>query len=26
VFNIHEPGALARIVAGEAVGTLVSAG
>ncbi len=25
VFNIHEPGALARIVAGEAVGTLVSA-
>ena len=24
VFNIHEPGALARIVAGEAVGTLVS--
>jgi uridylate kinase len=26
VFNIHEPQALARIVAGEAVGTLVSAG
>ncbi|MBA3518335.1 MAG: UMP kinase [Rhizobiales bacterium] len=26
VFNIHEPGALARIVAGEVVGTLVSAG
>ena len=26
VFNIHEAGALARIVAGEAVGTLVSAG
>ena len=26
VFNIHEPGNLARIVAGEAVGTLVSAG
>ena len=26
VFNVHEPGALARIVAGEAVGTLVSAG
>jgi uridylate kinase len=26
VFDIHEPGALARIVAGEAVGTLVSAG
>jgi uridylate kinase len=26
VFNIHEPDALARIVAGEAVGTLVSAG
>jgi uridylate kinase len=26
VFNIHEPRALARIVAGEAVGTLVSAG
>ena len=26
VFNIHEPGALARIVAGEAVGTLVHAG
>ena len=26
VFNIHQPGALARIVAGEAVGTLVSAG
>jgi uridylate kinase len=25
VFNIHEPGALARIVAGEPVGTLVSA-
>ncbi len=24
VFNIHEPGALARIVAGEAVGTLVA--
>ena len=26
VFDVHEPGALARIVAGEAVGTLVSAG
>jgi uridylate kinase len=26
VFNVHEPGSLARIVAGEAVGTLVSAG
>jgi uridylate kinase len=26
VFNVHEPGALARIVAGEAIGTLVSAG
>ena len=26
VFNIHKPGSLARIVAGEAVGTLVSAG
>jgi uridylate kinase len=26
VFDIHEPGALARIVAGEPVGTLVSAG
>ena len=26
VFNVHEAGALARIVAGEAVGTLVSAG
>ena len=26
VFNVHEPRALARIVAGEAVGTLVSAG
>jgi uridylate kinase len=26
VFNIHEPRALARIVAGEAVGTIVSAG
>ena len=26
VFDIHDPGALARIVAGEAVGTLVSAG
>ena len=26
VFNVHEPGALARIVAGEALGTLVSAG
>jgi uridylate kinase len=26
VFNVHEPGALARIVAGEKVGTLVSAG
>ncbi len=26
VFNVHEPGALARIVAGEGVGTLVSAG
>jgi uridylate kinase len=26
VFNVHESGALARIVAGEAVGTLVSAG
>jgi uridylate kinase len=26
VFNIHEPGALARIVSGEAVGTLVSSG
>jgi uridylate kinase len=26
VFNVHEPGALGRIVAGEAVGTLVSAG
>jgi uridylate kinase len=26
VFNIHEAGALARIVAGESVGTLVSAG
>jgi uridylate kinase len=26
VFNIHKPGALAKIVAGEAVGTLVSAG
>ena len=25
VFNIHEPGSLARIVAGEAVGTLVAA-
>ena len=25
VFNIHEPGALTRIVAGEPVGTLVSA-
>ncbi len=26
VFNVHKPGSLARIVAGEAVGTLVSAG
>ena len=26
VFNVHEGGTLARIVAGEAVGTLVSAG
>jgi uridylate kinase len=26
VFNVHEAGSLARIVAGEAVGTLVSAG
>ncbi|SEQ82696.1 uridylate kinase [Faunimonas pinastri] len=26
VFNIHEPGALSRIIAGESVGTLVSAG
>jgi uridylate kinase len=26
VFDVHEPGALARIIAGEAVGTLVSAG
>jgi uridylate kinase len=26
VFNVHNPGALARIVAGEPVGTLVSAG
>jgi uridylate kinase len=26
VFNVHEAGSLARIVAGEAIGTLVSAG
>jgi uridylate kinase len=26
VFNVHEPRALARIVAGEPLGTLVSAG
>jgi uridylate kinase len=26
VFNVHKPGTLARIVAGEPVGTLVSAG